>query len=182
MVRELVTLRHANAIRLSIGTDQIGAGDLRFFAAVGGVRWNQKRFVVRTDHRAVALVEPLGGRTNFSCGWTTTIYTPLEHLHAIGQLLFLGQVHRLPVARTSKMGQAGAGNQAASQLVGMIKGREQFPLGCAVLALVVFELFVRYVVVRQGGQALAAVNGSMGQRVKRMKVAKQMELRFFYHG
>src|SRR5580658_4505625 len=90
VVRELIALYHSDSIRLPVPADEIGRGDLGFFAPICGVCGYEERFVVRSDHGTIALVEPLRGRTDFSSCGATAFYAPLKHLHAVGQILFLG--------------------------------------------------------------------------------------------
>jgi hypothetical protein len=48
-------------------------------------------------------------------------------------------MHRLPVASAAEVGEAGAGDKAASRLAGVIDGREQFPIRDALIDLLVVE-------------------------------------------
>src|ERR1700722_1077362 len=66
MVGELVALHHSDSIGLAIPGDEICSGDLGFFAPICRVCGYHERFVVRPDDGAIALVEPLRSRADFS--------------------------------------------------------------------------------------------------------------------
>jgi hypothetical protein len=122
VVRELIALHHSDSIGLPVPGDKICSGDLGFFTPICRICRYHKRFVVRSDHGTIALVEPLRSRADFSGCRAAAFYARLKHLHAVGQVLFFGDMHLLPVASTAKVGEPGARHQAAGRLAGVIYG------------------------------------------------------------
>src|ERR1700734_3425559 len=87
MVRELVALGHTNAIGPALRTNDIYNRDLGLFATVVRVGGDEQRFAVRVHDRTITLVKPLRGNPDFSWFGAAGLHAPVEHLHAVGQLL-----------------------------------------------------------------------------------------------
>src|SRR5882757_8468775 len=139
MVRKFVPLGHAHAIRPAIGTDHISGRDLALFTAIFRVGGDDQRVVVCVHHRALPFVKPLGGNPDLAVTRPAAFYAPAKHLHAVGEFLLLGHMHRGSIARAAEVGQAGAGYQAAGYLLRVIDGREQLPLCASLINLVVVD-------------------------------------------
>ena len=142
---------HADAVRAAVGGDEINSGDFGFFAAIFGVGGNVERLAVRAKNRAAAFVKPFGRDADLSCGRAAACDTPAKHFHAVGEVFAGDGVHVLAIARAAEMREAGAGNEAAGRLGGMINRREEAPVGLAVVDGIVIKHEVREFLPHEGG-------------------------------
>src|SRR5581483_2264887 len=136
MIGELVARGHANAPRRAFGVDDVNARNLRFFAAVVGVRRNRQWLSMRSQDGAGALVEPFGRDADLPVRRLAMLHAPVIDAHAVGRR---GRfpVHRLTVLRAFQMRESGAAHQAARRFGGMIDRRQNAPLAPALIEVVV---------------------------------------------
>ena len=108
MIRKFVAYHHANAKWCAIVRDQVYAGEFAFFATILCVTGNLERLKWSANCGAIAFVEPLRRYTDLTVGRTTTFDPPLEHTHAVGDVLCLlrriGDMHCLPLLSASDVG------------------------------------------------------------------------------
>src|ERR1700722_20003932 len=98
MIRELISGCHSKAIRFPIRTDEITGGDFRLFAAVFGIRGNNKCFAMSTDDRTITLVKPLGSHSDDAGSRLSRRNPPLKNAHAVSKFVFFEIVHSIAVA------------------------------------------------------------------------------------
>ena len=136
----------ASPIRQGVpsAADHVDAGDLGFLAAALGEARHDQRVVVAAQHRADALVEPLGRDADLAGRRPPALDAGLEHPQAVGQLgrrgLLRGRrVHRVAIAGAAEVGEAGARDDAARRLGRVIDRRQQPPRPASGVDLVVVE-------------------------------------------
>ena len=108
MIRKFVARHHPNTKWSAILRNQVYTGEFAFFATILRVTGNLERLKWSANCGAITFVEPLRRYTDLTVGRTTTFDPPLEHTHAIGDVLCLlrriGDMHCLPFFSASDVG------------------------------------------------------------------------------
>ena len=124
VIGEFVTDGETDTARVSIAVDHVAAGDFGLLTTVVRISGYVEGFPVRSDDRPGAFVEPLGRNADGTRFRSTAFDTPLEHSHAVCEILVVARsilVHGLAVGCAGHMRQSGAYHETPGGLVGMIE-------------------------------------------------------------
>ena len=124
---------------------------------------HNERFAMGSQHQSVALVKPLGRRSDLAGGGTPAFFSPSVHPHAVG-LLLDGRVHLLPRLGACQMRQPGPADQTARRFRGVVERRQDLPLAPARINIVISEFQPH----RQGVQEVCQRNSLLKRRHRRV--------------
>jgi hypothetical protein len=165
VIGKLVAGGHAQTIRLPVWGDDVTCGDLGFFTAVLGIGGNEESLPMCAKRRTIALVEPLGSDPDDTGIWLARCDSPLKYAHAIGEFVFVKVMHSIPVAGAPKVGEAGAGDEAASGFYRMIDGRQKMPGRLAGVDRIIGERLRSEILMDECREAAILPNGCSRERV-----------------
>src|SRR6266576_15339 len=164
----------------SIRADHIEACNLRLLTAVFCVPGNFEGLPVCSQRCPGPLVEPLRRNSDLPRIWSTSIFTPLKHLHAVSHLVRGYSVHRLPVQCTAEMSKPGSRDHAPSGLFRMIDWRQHLPLGFAAVHEIVFQSFGCKPLLYEITELGSTKDRRFRKFVNRSAAIKHSQMRFFY--